>query len=127
MNITDKEVLKQLKIVKFSELDESIKDYPENERDGRSDMQVLADECSYFVSMYHEGGTCFSNDYEDALDYIRETRNGKRFPIDDPSNPQRSLNRAKMKYQQAKDCVNEYKRLVNLKKRLEQKGFYGRW
>ena len=31
---------------------------PEDERDGRSDLQILADEVSYRLSLYTEGGTC---------------------------------------------------------------------
>ena len=126
MKITDKEVKRQLNIVNMPELEESVYTYPEDERDGRSDMQILADECSYFVSMYSEGGTVFSDDYEDALEYIKETRRGTRFTVD-ANNMARSLARAKQKYEDSKRIVNEYKRLVNLKKRLEAKGYCGRW
>ena len=126
MKITDKEVKRQLNIVNMPELEESVYSYPEDERGGRSDMQILADECSYFVSMYSEGGTVYSDDYENALEYIRETKRGTRFTVD-PNNTVKSLARAKNKYEQAKAIVNEYKRLCNLKKRLEAKGYYGKW
>lgn len=46
MNITDKTVLSELKRIRCGELNESIDGYPEDERDGRSDMQVFADELS---------------------------------------------------------------------------------
>lgn len=124
MNITDKEVLRQLKIVRCYELEESVRDYPEDERDGRSDMQFLADEVSYRLSLYTEGGTCTGDDYEEAKRILRETENGKVTP----------LNRytLKPKYsphqiQNAKDSVNEYRRLRSLMDRLEKKGYYGRW
>ena len=56
MNITDKEVLKELKRVRSGELEDSVFDYPENDRDGRSDMQVLTDELSWILSNFKEDG-----------------------------------------------------------------------
>ena len=124
MNITDKEVLRQLKIVRCYELEESIRDYPEDERDGRSDMQFLADEVSYRLSLYTEGGTCTGDDYEEAKRILRETENGKVMPLNRHTlRPKYSPHQI----QNAKDSVNEYRRLRSLMDRLEKKGFYGRW
>ena len=123
MKITDKEVLRQLKIVRSYQLEESIETYPEDERDGRSDMQILADEVSWFVSLYTEGGTATSEDYEYAKEILRETNNGK-IPL--------RLSDLKPKYsprdiQEAKNTINEFKRLKNLMERLNKKGYFGIW
>lgn len=124
MNITDKEVLKQLKIVRSYDLEESIREYPEDERDGRSDMQFLADEVSYRLSLYTEGGTCTGDDYEEAKRILRETENGKVTPLNRYTfKPKYSPHQI----QNARDTVNEYRRLRSLMDRLEKKGFYGRW
>jgi hypothetical protein len=124
MNITDKEVLKQLKIVRSYELEESVRSYPEDERDGRSDMQILADETSWRLSLYTEGGTSTGEDYEEAKEILQETKYGKVIPLNRYTlKPKYSPSRI----QSAKDSVNEYRRLCSLMDRLNKKGFYGKW
>ena len=124
MNITDKEVLKQLKIVRSYELEESVRSYPEDERDGRSDMQILADEVSWRVSLYTEGGTSVGEDYEESREILRETNYGKRILLNPYTlKPKYSPSRI----QSAKDSVNEYRRLCSLMDRLNKRGYYGRW
>lgn len=124
MNITDKEALKELKRVRSYELDQSISDYPEDERDGRSDMQMLADECSYILSNFEESGHVLCEDLQRAREIIRRTKNGKVIPVWtsslEPMYRQSDI-------QIARDAINEYRRLQNLMKRLNSKGFYGKW
>ena len=124
MKITDKEALKELKRVNSFDLDEDISTYPEDERDGRSDMQVLADECSYILSNYEEDGHVLCIDLELAKETIRETKNGKQIPLWSST--------LQPKYRPsditcARSVINEHRRLKNLMKRLNAKGFYGRW
>ena len=124
MNITDKEALKELNRVKCYNLDEDIEDYPEDERDGRTDIQILADEVSYFVSNYSEGGHVLCEDLEEAKEILRRTKNGKVMPLWEstltPVYRPRQI-------EQAKETVNEYRRLKNCLKRLNNKGIYGKW
>lgn len=54
MILQDKDAKRWLKIANCNELTESIESFPENERDGLSDMQILADEVSYRLSLYTE-------------------------------------------------------------------------
>lgn len=124
MTITDNEVKKILKRVRLYEVEESLESYPENERDGRCDMQMLADEASYILSLYTEGDTIHSDDLAWAREVLRETNHGKFIPL--------RLSTLKPKYRpsdidNAKNTVNEYARLQRLVKRLEAKGYYGRW
>ncbi len=124
MIITDKEVLKELNRVKCFDLDESLETYPEDERDGRSDMQMLADECSYILSNYEEDGHLFCESLESARETIRVTKNGKQIPLWSST--------LKPKYRPsditlAREIINEHRRLQNPMKRLNAKGFYGKW
>ena len=126
MIITDKEVIKWVKIARNYWLTEDLDEFEEDDRGGRDDKQILADEVSWRLSCYTEGGTSIGDEYDEAVEYIKETKNGKQFRIN-PNDPVRSLDRAKRKYNECKEVVNEYNRLVSLKKRLEARGYKGRW
>lgn len=124
MKIADKDALKELKRVKSFDLDEDMQSYPEDERDGRSDMQILADEVSYILSCYTEDGHVFCEALEMAKETIKETKNGKVIPFWSSS--------LKPKYrpsdiENARNIINEHKRLKSCMKRLNEKGFYGKW
>lgn len=128
MKITDKVVIRELNTVRSLDLEESISNYPESERDGRSDMQFLADEVSYRISLYKEE-TATAEEYEEAQRFLRETSNGKKMPYyaTFPPKPKYSELGLQNKTRLAKDIVNEYRRLQALMKRLNNKGYYGRW
>ena len=123
MKITDKEVLRQLKIVRCSDLEESIRTFPEDEVDGKSDMEILKNELDYLLSLYEEGGTVHSEDLEQAREFIRETKNGKVIPCYNtiPPTPKYSVTRLKLELDRAKNTINEYNRLMSLQKRLSGK------
>lgn len=124
MKITDKRALHQLRIVNCCELDESVESYPESERDGRSDLQFVADEISYFASCYDEDGHCWHDDLAQSRRILAETENGKVMPL--------SMRSLRPKYREseimaARNTVNEYRRFKNAVKRLANMGYYGRW
>ena len=124
MQITDKEAIKEMKRARSFELDESVYSYPDDERDGRSDIQIVADECSWILSCFTEGGHALCDDLERAREILRETKNGKTIPL--------WASTLKPKYRQseiqcARDAINEYRRLQSLMKRLNGKGIYGKW
>ena len=124
MNIADAEVLKELKRVRSCDLEDSLLDYPEDERDGRSDMQCLADELSWILSNYKEDGHVLCDDLQEAREIIRETKNGKVIPLwQGTLQPMYS----KSRIQSCRDTINEYNRLQSLLKRVHAKGFRGRW
>lgn len=124
MNITDPEALKELKRVRSWNLQEDVAEYPENEREGRSDMQFLTDECSYILSNFQEDGHALCEDLQEAREILRKTKNGKQVPL-----WQSTLKPVwdKHRIESARDTVNEYNRLKSLMKRLNDKGFYGKW
>lgn len=124
MIITDAEVLKELKRVRSGELEDSLFDYPDEERDGRSDMQCLADELSWILSNYKESGHSLCEDLQESREILRETKNGKVIPLwASTLKPMYSPSRI----QACRDTINEYKRLLSLLKRIHEKGFRGKW
>lgn len=128
MLIQDKDVKRWLKIANCTELTESMETFPENETDGKSDLQILADEVSYRLSLYTEGGTCTGEEYEEAVQFLKEVRGGK-IPCWNtiPPTPKYTSIQLENKTKEAKAVVNEYKRLVSLMSRLNERGYYGRW
>lgn len=128
MLIQDKDVKRWLKIANCTELTESMETFPENERDGKSDLQILADEVSYRLSLYTEGGTCTGEEYEEAVQLLKEVRGGK-IPCWNtiPPTPKYTSIQLEIKINDAKAVVNEYSRLKSLMRRLNERGYYGRW
>lgn len=124
MNITDKEALKELRLIRSEDLYESVKYYPEDERDDRTDMEFIADEISYWLSCFKESGHCYHDELEWARDLLKETKNGKVIPLWKESlTPIYS----KDDIRRARYLINEYKRFVNSMNRLNKKGYYGKW
>lgn len=124
MNITDKQVLKELKRVRSCELDMSLETYPEDEREGRSDAQVVADEISYILSCFDEDGHVLCDDLEESRRILKETKNGKVIPLwTQTLTPVYS----KSRIESCRDCINEYNRLKNYMKRLNAQGIRGYW
>ena len=120
MIITDKEVLRQLKFVRCGELEALMDSYPESERDGRSDMQVLADEAGYLFDMYNEEGTGHYRDLREARWVLRETINGTVIPFVLPDLKPKYSNQDIAGF---KGVVNGYQRLKNLVNRLSALGY----
>lgn len=120
MRITDKEVKKLLKQANSSELSGNVASYPEDEIDGRTDMEIFTDELAYLVGLYEDEGTCSSEELEQARNFIRETKNGKVIPCwhTIPPTPKYTVTELKLKFDDARKIINEYNRLVKMMKRL---------
>lgn len=124
MKITDREALRQLKIVNCGELEEMLDTYPENERESRSDLQMIADEAGYLHGLFAETDTGHWEALEEAREIMRETKNGTVTPF--------YISTLKPVYKKhqiadAKALINEYRRLGNLIKRLNKMGVYSKW
>lgn len=122
MKIKDKEVLKMIEKVRSYQLEEDIYNYPENERDGRTDVEFFADEVSYIVGLYNEQSAT-AEDYERAKEILSKTKYGKQNVY---------ISGYGFRYRQseideAKKSVNEYKRLCRLLSKLQSMGYYGKW
>ena len=124
MKITNKDVKKWLKAIRSEQLYEMVENYPEDELDGRSEIQLFADELSYAISCYEEDGHVWRDDLEDAREILQVTKYGKSIPI--------NMRTFKPVYrpseiQIAKDTVNEYRRMKYRYQKLKESGIYGRW
>lgn len=124
MKITDTNVLKMIKKMNSEKLWIAIKYYPENERDGRSDIQVLADEAGYILSNYRDNACAHYETLKESRRILRETKYGKVIPLS--SHSLKPLY-TRLDIMIAKDVVNEYNRFVNLIKRLNSQGIYSEW
>lgn len=125
MIITDKYVIKELKTVRCYELEENLNSYPVEEIGDKSEVQILAEEVAYLLSLYEEG-TCTGEAYEEAINFIRETKNGKILPCYKtlPPVPKYSKMEFKRRLEESKEIINERKRLISLMDRLNKKGYF---
>jgi hypothetical protein len=124
MKITDKEAIRELNLINDEELFEDVREYPEDERDGRNDLDFIADEISYFISCYEEDGHAFCEDLERAKRIMKETQNGKVMPMYTGTIVPKY---SRTDISNARDAVNTYRRFKNSMKRLNAKGIYGKW
>ncbi len=121
MKLTDQEAIKALKKVRAYDLEQMISDYPEDERDGRSDWDMIANEAGWLLDALNEDENANHEALLEAREILRETRNGKTMPILVPS--------LKPKYKEyqvrdAKEFVNMYNRLVRFVNKLKGMGLY---
>lgn len=114
MKITDKAVLSELKKVRSVELENNLDSFPEEERDGKSDMEIFCDEVYYLIDMYIEPGTRQYNDLKWAREIMKKTKRGTVIPVDINFNPKYS----KCDVDLASEITNEVKRLKNCTRRL---------
>ena len=124
MIITDKNIKKWLKAIGSEQLYEMVETYPENELDGRSEIQLFADELSYAISCYEEDGHVWRDDLEECKEVLRRTKNGKVIPV--------NIQTLKPVYRPsdieiAKSVVNEYRRMKYRYQKLNEAGICGKW
>lgn len=131
MKLTDKKAISIYKRLKCAEARESIEEYPDDERDGRSDLEFIADEVSYFRSNYEEDGCAFKDALEWARECLRDTKNGKIMPVNvrvDGNGKWHFLDKYKPSdVDSARWIVAEYKQLNYYDKKLKEMGYYGTW
>lgn len=114
MKITDKAVLSELKKVRSVELEENLGTIPEEERDGKSDLEVFCDEVYYLIDMYITPGTRQYNNLKWAREIMKKTKRGTVIPVDLNFNPKYSQCDVDL----ASEITNEAKRLKNCTRRL---------
>lgn len=127
MKITDQQVLKWIRKIDCSLLDDDIAYYPEDEREGRTDIQFFADELSYILSLHQpEEDHQWYYDLADARRLLRETKNGRVRPLDLTTfRPKYGYNDCDIN--RAKQIVGEYNRMMYRYKKLKEMGYYGQW
>lgn len=120
MKITDAEVKKLLKQANSSELEERVRTYPEDEIYDQTGMEIFLNELGYLLMLY-EDGTVFTEDLEEAREFIRETKNGKVIPCwhTIPPVPKYTQTQLELGLQRARNTINEYNRLMRMAKKLD--------
>lgn len=117
MKFTEKRAIKIINSIKCYEAKESIETYPEEERDGKSELEIILNELEYFVYMFEEVDGAYSDDLYRSREILRRTCNGKSIPIDrktfKPIYPS-------WRIEQAKRTVNEYRQLKRLVSKLRE-------
>ena len=121
MKLTDKEAIKALKKVRIYDLEMMLSDYPEDERDGRTDWDMIANEAGWLLDGFREDGHANHEALEEAKDLIRQTQNGKVFPGLLTSAQVESY---RFRVQDARDLINMVNRLERFVKKLQGMGYY---
>lgn len=124
MKLTDKTAIKLLSKLRSLEVEESIESYPEDEREGRTDLEMLADEVGYFYSLNFEEDTGHYDEYHEALTKLRQTKYGKIIPIDPNNGFRPKYGYRPHDIEAAKEIVNEVARQKRLLEKLRKLGIY---
>ena len=119
MKLTDAEAIKALKKVRITELEEMIDDYPENERDCRSDWEMIANEAGWLLDSFNSYDTVLREDLDEAKDILSKTHYGKTPYLTYSGHVYKEH-----EIQTAKNIVNEYNRLTRFVARLKGMGLY---
>lgn len=121
MTLTDAEAIKALKKVRCYDLEERLSEYPEEERDGRTDWDMIADEAGWLLDSFHDDSCLNYVELEEARALIRETKNGTVFK---GLLTTAQLRSCELKVQGARDLINMVNRLARFVQKLKGMGLY---
>lgn len=121
MKLTDAEAIKALKKVRCYDLEERLSDYPEEERDGRTDWDMIANEAGWLLDSFHDDSCANYEALEEAKELVRETKNGTVFPGLLTSIQLQSY---RIRVQDARDLINMVNRLARFVQKLKGMGLY---
>lgn len=124
MIILTKEVKDMIRKCNAIDLEDDMDTFPESDRDGRDDYQILADETSWILHKYEDENWLPHWDLVEAREILRRTKRGKIIPVDittlKPIYDEWEIDRAMV-------LDGEVKRMKRLIKALESRGYYGKW
>ena len=118
-NLTDQEAIKALKKANILELEEMVTDYPESDRDGRTDWDLIANEAGWLLDMFNSGDTAHSEDLKEAKEIVYRFRTGRMIYWQDGRPMWDEID-----HERAKRTIREYNRLARFVSKLKQKGLY---
>ena len=119
MKLTDIDAIKALKKVRIYKLEEMIDNYPDNDVEGRTDWDMIANEAGWLLDSYNSYDTVRHDDLMEAKDILSKTRYGKVPYLTFSGSVYKDY-----EIRQAKDTGNEYNRLVRVVARLKARGLY---
>ena len=132
MKLTDKDAIKALNKLGIYELWDMIDIYPEDERDGRTDWEMVANEASYLLSCCDEEGHTHKEDLDEARELLKLARRGLRkhglklSQVVTVGTPYGRVYR-RSEIDDAIRCVQEYNRLKRFVAKLDRMGIYIPW
>ena len=86
--------------------------------DGITEKEIVYDEVFHLLELYNEGyDTIFGADLLDAKELIKKTNNGTRF---EGLLTSKELKHKQREVEDAREIINEYKRLERLEKQLRK-------
>ena len=121
MKLTDQEAIKALKADRIYDLERMIEDYPEDERDGRTDWDMIANEAGWLLDAMNEEENANHEALVEAQQIIRQTKNGTVFP---GALTSVQVTTWRIRVRDARDYVNMYNRLTRFVKKLKGMGLY---
>ena len=121
MKLTDKEAIKALRKVRCCDLEEMLYDYPEDERDGRTDWDMIANEAGWLLDSFNEYEHANHEALQEARQVLRETKNGTVFHGLLTSV---ELKRKQNEVYSARELVNMVNRLSRFVQKLKGMGLY---
>ena len=121
MKLTDVEAIKALRKVRCYDLEMMIADYPEDERDGRTDWDMIANEAGWLLDAFNEDENANHEALLEARQIIRDTKNGTVFPGLLTSAQVKSWG---IRVQDARDLINMVNRLARFVQKLKGMGLY---
>ena len=132
MKLTDKDAIKALNKLGIYELWDMIDCYPENERDGRTDWEMVANEASYLLSCCNEDGHTHKEDLDEAREIIQLARRVARrrgIKVKEVTQFATSYGRVYnwCEIDDAMRNVNEYNRLKRFVDKLDKMGLPIPW
>lgn len=102
MKLTDQAAIQELQKARIFRLEIMINDYPEYERAGRSDREIIAHEAAYLLEKYRDPYDAKYEELQEARRILRTSSN----PYD---------------VQEAHEILNMYARLVRFVDRIQKK------
>ena len=121
MKLTDQEAIKALHKVRCYDLEMMLNDYPQDEVDGRTDWDMIANEAGWLLDAFNEEENANHEALEEAKDLIRQKKNGTVFPGLLTSVQLKSW---EIRVQDARDLINMVNRLTRFVKKLKGLGLY---
>lgn len=115
MELVSEEVIRELETIDSIELVENMIEFPENERDGLSDFQILYDEICYLIDLYQDSGTVHTDMLKKARAIKKRTKDWKVIPV--------SIEDFHPLYKEseivdARNLIEEYDRICSARKRV---------
>lgn len=118
MILTDKTVTDLIKKADSAELEYRIHIMTDEDREGRTDIEILTDEIDWLLYLYSEDSDSdYYYDLKEARSLIRKTDDGKRIPISiETFRPLKGYTQPEIEY--ARLIIAEYKRIKTVANKL---------